>query len=550
MKFLPCLTLLSVALLLNGCGEAPLNSPSSAPVFQDSGVPRENLLVVGAGLGSPPAVLEFDLPVPSTAAVVSATFRWVRRGPTSTGDPRILINSRQRLGTLLASYEVGGDAPWVFFYELDARDLLRPGQNRFFVSRFALPSPERADGIGLFVVYDDPNSPWTSILTVDPQEFVNAGSGAVWEFPIGAATGPRNGRFVMFAGDCTGSGSDRVWWSTGSGVPPGDLVGTAPNVMTDRLAAWNGPWMDVLAEDLAIAREATHLVYQLESPVDGTGDSIVHFFGALCTDGEPMTCTGSISGRVWWDDNADGFEDVQEKGLAGVSVSLSDSLGALVATSVTGGTGAFSFVPLCAGDYVVTVDEATLPPASEPTTCNGGDCSPLLVTLPADDGTRSGLAFGWGPPAPTASAVCCRGVGFWKHEYAVLAGEGRGHAHLDAALLEDLLDVVAGVTALDWTRGDGSFDAGDAYATLRGGGWSPCQRAQRHYLACLLNFAFHDAHPGILVDTDHDGVVDTAFGEAVARLEALFAAGGSAECGEAKRVASSINAMTGEGCGS
>lgn len=548
MKILSRLAVLCVVVLLvPGCGDQQLTSPASAPALQDAGAPRENLVVAGAGLGTPPAVIELTVPVPSPAAITGAKFRWVRRGPNSTGDNRILINSRQHLGTLLASYEVGGDVPWVFFYELDAISLMRAGYNRFFVSRYPLPSPERTDGIGLVVVYEDPGSPWTSILMVDPREFVDAGSGAVWEFPVGAATGPRNGRLTMFAGDCTAAGTDRLWWSAGTGPVPVDLVGSA-NVMTDALTAAQGPWMDVLTHDLAIPASATHLVYQLESPGDGSGDSIVHFFGALCTDGEPMTCTGTISGRVWWDGNRDGIEQAEEKGLAGVAVSLGDGLGSIVGTAATDAAGDFSFGPLCAGEYVVTVDEATLPPDHESTTCDGGDCSPLPVTLAADDGVVSGLAFGWGPPAPTPVAVCCRGVGFWKHEYAVLAGIGHGSQHVDREQLEEMLAVVDAVTALDWTTGDGSLDAADAYAVLSSKVSSSCERAGAHYVACLLNFAFHGAHPGILVDTDGDGEADTTFGEAIARMESLFAAGAASDCTEAKHVATSINAMTGDDC--
>lgn len=540
MRILSCTAPLAFVLLLPGC----LIGPDSAPNLPLDDPERQNLVVVGAGLGSPPAVLEVVVPVSSPAAIVSAKFRWVRRGPNSTGDNRILINSRQYTGTLVSSYDVGGDTPWVFFYELDARAMLRPGRNRFFVSRFALPAPERADGIGLVVLYEDPDSPWTEIHLLEPQEFVHAATGAPWEFPIGAATGPRNARFLLFAGDCTASGTDRVWWSTESGA----AARSDSNVLVDRLTAAQGPWMDVLTEDLAVPGEATTFVYQLESPADGTGDSILHFFGALCIDGESLTCTGRIAGRVWQDDDRDGLQDDTEPGLGGVSVTLTDGLDAVVATAETDPGGAFSFAPLCAGDYLVTVEESSLPAGLEPTTCATGDCSPRPVSLPSDDATVDGLAFGWGfPPEPPA---CTFDVSFWKNEYGVLAGVCGGESHFDEALLRDLLVTVEALTSLDWTGGDGTLDAADAYATLSltPVRCSPCQLAQRDYLACLLNFALNEAVSDLPVDTDGDGTTDTTFGQAIASCETLFAAGTSEDCEQAQAIAASINAMPDDGC--
>jgi hypothetical protein len=547
MRFKSAVIVFSSASLLGGCGDEALIDPDTSPSSTLRGTERENIVVAGVGLASQPAILTVTVPVSSSIDVISARFRWVGRGSSPIGDDRILINGHQRPGTLLASYEVGGDAPWLHFYEWEAGALIRPGFNRFFVGGFDLVEPARADGIGIAVVYRDADSPWTSIATIDPQEFVSAGQGAVWELPIGASRDPRNGHFLMFAGDCTSNSTDRVWWNAGSGPAPVDLVGIAPNVLTDRLGSAQGTWMDVLSEEVTIPAFASHFAYQLESPADGTGDEIVHFFGALCTDGEITNCTGSVSGRAWEDLDHDGTEDAGEPGFSGVPVNLRDDLDLLVATTSTDEDGAFSFALLCAGNYVVEVDDSALPPGLEPTTCDFGDCSPRLVSLPADDSVIDRLAFGWAEPSSPATP-CFWGVGFWKHEFDVATGAHGGRQHLERETLEALLTDVDRVTALDWTEGDGSLVFHDAAAILGRNGPSSCVKAEKHYFACLLNYAFSGSNPGIWVDTDQDGVTDMSFGELIGLVETLLAGGDPAECGAAKRMAASVNGMPSDDC--
>jgi len=537
---------LSCATLLGGCWGENLMGPDLSSALRADGSIGESLVVAAVGLGTQPGILEFNVPVATSTDILSARLRWVGRGASGVGDGTILVNGHQRAGTSLASLDVGGSLPWVFFYEFDATTMVRPGSNRFFVSGFDLGSGSRPDGIAIVVRYRDPDSPWTSILIVDPHEFVEAGRGAVWEFPIGTSRDPRQGRFVMLAGDCTSASTDRVWWSAGAGAPPSELAGTAPNVLGDRLTASRGDRMDLVVEDVTIPAGAGHFAYQIESPADGTGDSIVHLFGALLSDGQASFCTGSISGRIWRDDDGDGAAGATESGLEGVRVELRDAAGSALETS-TDGSGAFSFASLCAGDYVVAVDESTLPSGLRPSTCVGGDCSPLPVSLATDDAAVSDLAFGWTAPPPP-EAACFFGPGFWKHEYGVIAGARRGRQHVDPGSLAAFLADVEAATAQDWTRGDGSLDAADAFAVLDADGSSVCEKAQRHFLVALLNFAYNGSHPAIPVDTDGDGVTDATFGEAIARVEECFARGGDSDCGEAKHIAVSINGTPGGDC--
>lgn len=70
---------------------------------------------------------------------------------------------------------------------------------------------------------------------------------------------------------------------------------------------------------------------------------------------------GAIGDRIWLDINGDGVQDAGEVGLNGVTVSLLDAGGNVIATQVTSGDGNYLFGNLLDGDYTVVVDASTLP---------------------------------------------------------------------------------------------------------------------------------------------------------------------------------------------
>jgi hypothetical protein len=538
--------LLACSLLIAGCLGDGTVAPDSTGDVPRSG-PPQNLVVAAVGLDSQPARLDFRVPATTSADITAARLRWVGRGANPAGDPNIVVNSHQRAGTLLAVQDVGGECPWLFVYEYDASSLVRHGRNTLYVSGFDLGEPMRLDGLAVIVTYIDQSSPWTAIHFVDPREFVRDDAGSVWEFPVGYARDARNAHFVVVASDCEVGSTDRIWWSAESGPAPASLAGSAPNVFENRLGASAGPWMDVVSEDIAIPTNAAHFAYQLESPADGTGDSIVHLLGALCIDGEPTTCLASVSGRVWHDENRNGIEDDGEAGIAEVTAELQGGSGESWQAS-TDADGAFSFAGLCAGEYVLVLDESTLPPEWEPTTCDGGDCSPLSVNLPTDDAVVSSLAFGWALTAPPPEDVCFRGPGFWKHQYSCLVRGQRGHAQLDSGDLVGLLQTVESKTSIDWTRGDGSLDPEDAVFILeqtRG----HCAQAHRHWLTALLNWAYNGAHPDLPVDTDRDGEVDSTMGVVITVVEPMLVLGQEDACREAKQLATAVNETPSVNCG-
>jgi len=70
---------------------------------------------------------------------------------------------------------------------------------------------------------------------------------------------------------------------------------------------------------------------------------------------------GSIGDTIWLDLDADGVVDADEVGIADVTVRLTDSEGVLVDEAVTNAEGFYIFGALPAGDYIIVVDQSTLP---------------------------------------------------------------------------------------------------------------------------------------------------------------------------------------------
>ncbi len=101
---------------------------------------------------------------------------------------------------------------------------------------------------------------------------------------------------------------------------------------------------------------------------------------------------GGVSGTVWADDDADGVIDGGESGYNAIPIDLVDPgpdgiVGTgddvLVATTLTGPAGDYTFVDVPAGDYVVVVDTGALPAGVVPTfDIDGGDDSQAAVTIP------------------------------------------------------------------------------------------------------------------------------------------------------------------------
>ena len=115
------------------------------------------------------------------------------------------------------------------------------------------------------------------------------------------------------------------------------------------------------------------------------------------TIASPASCTYSVSGAVVRDCNADGIL-TGETGLAGVTVTLKNSGGAVVATTATDANGNYSFSNLAAGTYNVVVT----PPANYTLTAPPGCANTQTVTL-TNCVSKTGVSFGYAGAAPSVS---------------------------------------------------------------------------------------------------------------------------------------------------
>jgi len=82
--------------------------------------------------------------------------------------------------------------------------------------------------------------------------------------------------------------------------------------------------------------------------------------GRIATDSDAAhytttTLTSSLGDRVWLDSNGNGVQDMGEAGVAGVTVKLLNSLGAVIATQATDANGNYLFNSIAPGAYAVQV---------------------------------------------------------------------------------------------------------------------------------------------------------------------------------------------------
>ncbi|OQX07623.1 MAG: hypothetical protein BWK80_49265, partial [Desulfobacteraceae bacterium IS3] len=67
----------------------------------------------------------------------------------------------------------------------------------------------------------------------------------------------------------------------------------------------------------------------------------------------PNTLPAALGDRVWYDADHNGIQDAGESGIAGVTVTLKDAAGKVVATTATDGGGSYLFSGLAPGSYTV-----------------------------------------------------------------------------------------------------------------------------------------------------------------------------------------------------
>ncbi len=157
----------------------------------------------------------------------------------------------------------------------------------------------------------------------------------------------------------------------------------------------------------------------------------------------------AIGDTIWLDADGDGEQGSGELGIAGVTVELRDSGGALLATATTDANGRYLFPGLAAADYEVTVDVSTLPAGVSPVPTNIGDTVITLTT----NGTTDALFVDWGFTGGTTGSI-------GDTVFLDLDGDGildGGEPGLGGVTL-DLLDSGGNVLATAITDENGAYD--------------------------------------------------------------------------------------------
>ncbi len=112
---------------------------------------------------------------------------------------------------------------------------------------------------------------------------------------------------------------------------------------------------------------------------------------------------GSVSGTVYNDLNGNGLLDSGEPGLGGVSVTLIDNAGTVIATQLTASNGSYLFMGVTPGRYTVSETDpagfTSTTPNSQPVTVPaGGAPRPALAII------RSAASAAWSTTISTATA--------------------------------------------------------------------------------------------------------------------------------------------------
>ncbi|MDX1747703.1 MAG: SdrD B-like domain-containing protein, partial [Halobacteriales archaeon] len=151
---------------------------------------------------------------------------------------------------------------------------------------------------------------------------------------------------------------------------------------------------ELVGDDTTIDNNPNPFTFTL--PADDAEDLTVDF-------GFMEMCEGEIGDRVWNDRFPEkGIQNPEEEGLAGIRVILKDAQGNQLAETTTDADGNYLFTGLCDGDYIVEVDESTLPFGFEQTPTGvgsdptiDGNPNPAGVNLPTNSSSDLTIDFGY-----------------------------------------------------------------------------------------------------------------------------------------------------------
>ena len=107
--------------------------------------------------------------------------------------------------------------------------------------------------------------------------------------------------------------------------------------------------------------------------------------------GPSITTGASVSGTVFMDPNRNGSRDPSETGAGGVTVSLLNSVGTVIATAITDANGNYTFTNIPAGTYSAIISApnglgVTTPPSTVTVPASGAVSAPAIGLVDALNG--------------------------------------------------------------------------------------------------------------------------------------------------------------------
>jgi hypothetical protein len=295
-----------------------------------------------------------DVTVPAGATVEQVLLYWMGGATTDVGDDTIEVDGNPVTGAL-----IGG--PTNFFWNYDfyayradvtAEGWVVPGANSFTITGmdfdFSGRDLDENNGVGMIVIYDDGTEAELELHDGLDMAFFKFSptldSTAPITFDFAAEGADRMAEFVVLAGSVGEERPNMIKITTSAGE----------QVFDNPLGSGDGLLFDSITLDVMIPAGDTMLTAQLFSVAseDPLGASMGWIGTGLSVPTNPLYCIGDY---VWFDENKNGCQDVDEMGVEGVTVNLWVGCPPveIIATTMTDADGMYEFCELEPGDYTV-----------------------------------------------------------------------------------------------------------------------------------------------------------------------------------------------------
>ncbi len=249
---------------------------------------QQNFVLNGAGLDEqqPRNFSQFLSGEP-----IFSLFYW---GLRQNEDKTAELNGIEYEGTLI---EESHPTRKSYTYQLFGNSLVSAGANDFTVTGlYSNPAHGRGvDGIGLLSIFQDSEQVNEILVKGFNNYFFNGYAGirdskvAIFEFA--PAQFNRKARIAFVVGDASGGKRhDHIWYLSGTSAPVGDIIGVGTKIASDKFISINGKDFDTYEQLVLIPANATHASFQIESPAEDPGDSMVLVSAILSIECEESEC--------------------------------------------------------------------------------------------------------------------------------------------------------------------------------------------------------------------------------------------------------------------